>query len=98
MVFGPLFAQDVLGISLSYSLATDGAPQHGMVTINPDGSYTYVPSSKYNGPDTFTFPASDGRGGTSTATVSIDLVPVNDAPVAQENTVSGLADETLFGQ
>jgi VCBS repeat-containing protein len=59
-----------------------GGPSHGSLTFNSDGSYTYTPDKDYNGGDSFTYQASDGKGGEDTATVNIKVNPVNDAPVA----------------
>ncbi len=67
------------GDTLTVTLATAG---NGEVTINPDGTINYVPDPDYNGPDTITYTISDGNGGTSTATVEINVGEVNDAPVA----------------
>ncbi|MEP6340822.1 Ig-like domain-containing protein, partial [Parasphingorhabdus sp.] len=67
------------GDILTVTLATAG---NGDVTINPDGTINYVPNPDYNGPDTITYTISDGNGGTSTATVEINVGEVNDAPVA----------------
>ncbi|WP_157667701.1 IPTL-CTERM sorting domain-containing protein [Comamonas serinivorans] len=50
-------------------------PAHGAVVVNADGSYTYTPTSGYEGPDSFSFIVSDGRGGTSEYTVSITVLP-----------------------
>ena len=33
------------------------APVHGIVALNPDGSFTFTPAANYNGPDTFTYKA-----------------------------------------
>ena len=35
-------------------------PSHGSLTLNSNGSFTYSPNPDYNGPDTFTYKASDG--------------------------------------
>ncbi|HEX5848664.1 MAG TPA: cadherin-like domain-containing protein [Rubrobacter sp.] len=59
-----------------------GGPGHGSLTFNSDGSYTYTPDKDYNGEDSFTYQASDGKGGQDTATASITVKAVNDAPVA----------------
>ncbi len=67
------------GDTLTVILATAG---NGEVTINPDGTINYVPDPDYNGPDTITYTISDGNGGTSTATVEINVGEVNDAPVS----------------
>ena len=57
-------------------------PSHGSLTLNADGSFTYTPTANYNGPDSFTYKANDGLADSNTATVSITVNPVNDAPVA----------------
>uniref|UniRef100_UPI0037D9E99A retention module-containing protein n=1 Tax=Zoogloea sp. TaxID=49181 RepID=UPI0037D9E99A len=63
-------------------VVTSATAGNGQVTINPDGSLRYVPNPDFNGPDTVTYTISDGKGGTSTATVTINVAAVNDAPVA----------------
>jgi parallel beta-helix repeat protein len=50
-------------------------PAHGSATVNVDGTVTYTPAPSYNGADAFTYTASDGRGGTDTATVSVTVNP-----------------------
>lgn len=60
------------------------APTHGMVELNPDGSFTYTPTAEYSGADGFTYTVSDGVS-TTTATVSLTVNPVNDAPIAGED-------------
>jgi VCBS repeat-containing protein len=55
-------------------------PSDGTLTLNPDGSFTYTPVTNDNGPDSFTYAASDGRLTSSPATVTITVTAVNDAP------------------
>src|SRR5262249_27240120 len=57
-------------------------PSHGSLTLNADGTFTYTPNANYNGPDSFTYRATDGAADSNVATVSITVNPVNDAPVA----------------
>jgi VCBS repeat-containing protein len=52
---------------------------HGTVTLNPDGSFTYVPANNYNGPDSFTYKANDGEFDSNVATVNITVTPVDGA-------------------
>jgi VCBS repeat-containing protein len=67
---------------LTYALVK--LPEHGTVTL--DGPVvTYTPDTNYNGPDSFTFQASDGSGSADEATVTISVNPVNDAPVAADD-------------
>ncbi|MGE4317626.1 MAG: retention module-containing protein [Deferribacterales bacterium] len=61
-------------------------PSNGTLVLNDNGTFTYTPFGDYNGPDSFTYTISDGNGGTSTATVNITVTPVNDAPIATDNT------------
>ena len=56
-------------------------PQHGTITLNPDNSITYVPAADYFGSDSFSYTASDGRGGALAATVNITVRAVNDPPI-----------------
>lgn len=62
-------------------------PAHGAVTLLPNGAFTYVPDPNYSGTDTFVYQVSDdggsANGGNDTgnnATVTITVIPVNDAP------------------
>jgi len=71
------------GDPLSVSLVS--APANGSLVLNPDGTFTYVPGANFNGVDSFTYRVSDGNGGFDTATVTISVTPVNDSPVARND-------------
>ncbi|SFU17467.1 Ig-like domain-containing protein [Mesorhizobium sp. YR577] len=88
-------ATDPEGDPLTYGLGSQ--PGHGTVTVDPDGSYSYTPDPDYNGPDSFTYTVSDGKT-TVTYTVSIDVTPVNDAPVGSDATIDADEDTTLHGR
>jgi VCBS repeat-containing protein len=75
----------------------DTGPAHGTLTFNPDGSFTYTPASNYNNPDSFTYHANDGQADSNVATVNINITPVNDAPAAADNSVSGNEDTPISG-
>src|SRR6185369_7424621 len=49
-------------------------------TLNGNGSFSYVPATNYNGPDSFTYKANDGQADSGIATVSLTITGVNDAP------------------
>ena len=57
-------------------------PNHGTLTLNPDGSFVYTPYANYYGTDSFTYKAYDGEAYSNIATVTITINSVNDAPVA----------------
>jgi YVTN family beta-propeller protein/VCBS repeat-containing protein len=100
---------DADGDPLKAALVT--GPQHGTVALNSDGSFTYTPTADYNGTETFTYKVSDDTGGfhlhglfglfspdlghTDTATVTIAVTPVNDAPVAHNDAYSTTQDQPL---
>jgi hypothetical protein len=56
---------------------------------------TYTPSADSNGNDSFTYRVNDGTTNSSTATVSITISPVNDAPVAASKSVTTIEDTPL---
>jgi VCBS repeat-containing protein len=89
---GQLSASDIDGDSLEYSLSDQGAPEHGTVAINADGSYTYTPDGDYSGTDSFTFTVDDGAGGTSSATVTLSVTGVADDPVVVVSDDTGVED------
>src|SRR5207247_3353864 len=54
-----------------------------------------TPAANYNGPDSFTFTASDGTATSNTATITVTVNAVNDAPVAVDGTLT--TDEDTAG-
>ncbi len=69
---------------LSIGLIT--APSHGTATKN-GSTITYDPAPDYFGPDSFTYEASDGSL-TDIGTVTVTVVSVNDAPVADTDAIT----------
>lgn len=71
------------GETLTYHIQTP--PQHG--TLSGDApNLVYTPVADYNGSDSFSFNASIGDLVSDNATVAINIVPVNDPPVAGNDT------------
>ncbi|HVK72130.1 MAG TPA: Ig-like domain-containing protein, partial [Kofleriaceae bacterium] len=73
-------------------LAVAGA-QHGTVTLTGT-SFTYTPEADYHGADSFTVTASDGVLQAS-ATVTVTVTPVNDAPVGEADSFATPEDTAL---
>ncbi len=67
-------------------------PTHGIVALN-NGVITFTPDANYNGEATFQYSVSDGKGGTASATVTMYVTPVNDAPVVAVTPVALSGDE-----
>jgi hypothetical protein len=91
-----LSGTDEGGDNLTFFIVS--GPSHG--TLGPIGALTcagaaprtcsanvtYTPDDDYNGFETFSFKASDGTSESNPAPVSMLVVPVNDAPVATDET------------
>jgi VCBS repeat-containing protein len=77
---------DVDGDTLTAVLVS--GPAHGSLTLNANGSFIYTPSPNFNGSDAFTYKANDGSADSNVATVSLTVTPVNDPPVANDDTAS----------
>ncbi len=52
----------------------------GMLTLNANGSFSYVPNANFSGADSFTYHANDGTASSTIVTVTITVTGVNDAP------------------
>ena len=65
---------------------TDGT--NGVVSDNGDGTLKYTPNLDFNGVDTFTYTINGG----ATATVTVTVNPVDDLPVANDDTASTIED------
>lgn len=84
---------DIDGNIVPNSVAMVNLPSHGSVTINAlTGEITYTPDANFNGTDTFVYLVCDD--GTplpslcDTALVTVTVTPVNDSPVANNDTAS----------
>nr|WP_245150143.1 tandem-95 repeat protein [Vibrio parahaemolyticus] len=67
------------------SLDAENGPKNGTVIVNNDGTVTYTPDDNYVGKDTFTYVVTSG-GVSESTTVEVNVTPVNDAPVAKDDT------------
>lgn len=61
----------------------------GTARINAGGVMTYVPAANKFGTDLVVFTASTPSGGTATATVTVNISAVNDAPIANDDPSTG---------
>lgn len=85
---GTLSASDANGDPLTFSAGSTVAT-HGSVVINPNGTFTFTPTSGFTGSATFSFKANDGIGSSGDATVTINVgTGTNTAPVGISATVS----------
>ena len=69
----------------------------GAVQLLANGVIEFTPDANYNGPAAFTYTVSDGNGGVDTASVNLNITPVNDAPLtADDNNINILEDQVAI--
>ncbi|PYS81807.1 MAG: hypothetical protein DMF67_15390 [Acidobacteria bacterium] len=81
-----LTGTDVDSTTLTFQIVA--GPSHGSLSGTAP-NVTYTPAANYNGPDSFTFQINDGSASnnlSNVAQVSITVNPVNDPPVAADET------------
>jgi len=90
-----LLANDTDANGDKLTITSVQAGVHGVVAI-VSGQVVFTPEANYNGPASFTYTISDGKGGTDTATVSLNIYPENDAPDAvNDGVITGKEDTSL---
>jgi len=70
-------------------------PQHGTLSLDADGSFTYTPEFNYYGTDQFTYKANDGLADSNEVTVTITVNRHNETPVAEPDAYEVDEDGTL---
>lgn len=70
-------------------------PSQGSVTLNTNGSYTYVANNNASGTDSFSFRVNDGSLDSNVATISVSFNSSNQPPVANNLTVNGQEDTPI---
>lgn len=73
----------------------DAGPANGTLVLNADGSFVYAPNAGFSGTDSFTYRAAIGSNQSESATVTLDVQAVNQAPSAGEVTYGMLEGEVL---
>ncbi|MFV5216199.1 Ig-like domain-containing protein, partial [Azonexus caeni] len=86
----PLTITQVNGTAIA--VGSPVAVANGEVRLTADGKLEFAPSANYHGPVDFTYTVTDGRTPVQ-ANVHVDVTPVNDAPVANDDRVTMLEDE-----
>lgn len=84
---------DADGDALTAAVVTP--PTKGSLTLNANGSFTYVPAANATGADSFTYRASDGSASSADTPVSLTLADVNDPPTAAADGFAAVEDTPL---
>jgi len=86
----------ITNVGSTTSLDTSAALNNNGTPGDPSDDFIdYTPTNNFNGLDSFTYTISDGNGGTATATVTVDVGPVNDPPVAQDDSITTSEDTAI---
>ncbi len=94
---GSLNATNDSGLTITYLLQQDVG--NGTLSLQSDtGNFSYTPLENFAGTDSFTFLARDDNGDSNIATVAITITPVNDAPVAEDGSISTNENTAANGQ
>ena len=81
--------------NLSLNLELQSLPLYGQAQLNQAGDLVYTPNSNFYGTDHLTYSLTDMEGNTSIASVSISVSPVNDPPLAMNDSASTSEDEPV---
>ena len=77
---GKLTAFDQDGEMITFAVVEE--PANGGLSLSSDGAFTYQPNADFSGTDAFDFSVTDTRGASVSATFTVEVVEVNDEPVA----------------
>ncbi|MEM9232981.1 MAG: Ig-like domain-containing protein, partial [Pseudomonadota bacterium] len=92
---GVVAVQGLDPLTLIFTLTTE--PMLGTVSINADGSYSYTPDADENGTDSFVITVTDTLGTViGSGLISVDIIPVNDAPVGVDDTAETEEDTSVL--
>lgn len=96
-VSGKVIVTDPEGDALTFSKAGD--PAHGTVTVNADGTFTYVPALDYYGADSFLVRVCDNGTPSmcSTVAVNVTVIKVDQPPKAKPLNVATDQNKALLG-
>ena len=92
---GGLLSNDVDAESTPLTATLVAGPEHGSLSLQPDGSFVYEPAANYFGPDGFTYFASDGFDDSAAVDVALNVTSVNDMPASVEDAFFTLPGQLL---
>jgi VCBS repeat-containing protein len=81
-----------LNQALTVASVTSGTG--GTAVLNGDGTVTFTPAADFNGAADFSYTVSDGLASSAPATVTVNVAAVNDPPVATDDVLSSVAEDS----
>jgi subtilisin family serine protease len=82
------------GETLSILSTTD--PAHGSASVQPDDTILYTPDPDHAGTDTFDYTIENESGRRATGSVTVTITPINDDPVAANDSATTLIDSAAI--
>jgi sRNA-binding regulator protein Hfq len=93
-----LIATDANNDSL-YFLLTENSSNGKATIVDPNtGAFTYSPNLNFNGTDKFSFKVYDGVLDSDIVDITLEILPVNDPPIAVNGQISMFEDAYLSGK
>ncbi|MDH5216282.1 MAG: cadherin-like domain-containing protein [Gammaproteobacteria bacterium] len=92
IIIEKLTANDIDADADELTISAFSSPAHGALSRTDDGNIQYTPNPDFFGEDSFDYSISDGRGGTHSASVTITVNGVNDAPTANNGKIAFTPD------
>lgn len=93
---------DIIAQALSNDQNASGAtvailshPKHGDLIDNGGGNFTYQHNGAEKAADSMMYSITNAAGETSSAGIKIEVIPVNDAPVAHDDTASAKVGQVV---
>ena len=78
---------------ITFSIVTQ--PSNGTAELISNNDIKYTPNTDFVGTDTFTYRGNDGELNSNTATITINVNPVNDAPVTTDGSATTNEDTAV---
>ncbi|GLK86115.1 Ig-like domain-containing protein [Ancylobacter defluvii] len=92
-----LLANDIDADADALSIVAVGQAVGGTVSLDEAGNVVFTPTTGFEGAASFTYTISDGKGGTSTAGVTLEVVSGSQGGVGDDRLEGGAGDDVLDG-
>ena len=94
---GSIASNDIEAEGENMLYALTGTASNGTITLSANGLLSYTPTGNFFGTETVTYSACDPNNNCSTGILTLEVLAVNDAPVAQNAAYSTDEDTSVNG-